>query len=169
MKPAATRRRIPRLAIAALVLVVLFGLLQLAPLGRIHNRPAAAEPAWDSAKTRTLAVAACFDCHSDQTSNHWYLHVAPISWWTANHVDEGRAALNFSEWDPANHRSGQRVAETVIRGNMPPAYYTWFGLHKNAHLSNADRQALVQGLQATIGAGAGRGGREGRDGRDGGG
>ena len=34
---------------------------------------------------------------------------------------------------------------------MPPAYYTWLGLHSNAKLSAADKAALVKGLQDSIG------------------
>jgi hypothetical protein len=143
---------------------VLYGLAQLVPFGRVKNKPTAQEPPWNSPRTRELAVAACYDCHSNQTKNQWYLHVAPISWWTGHHVTEGRAALNFSEYDPANHRSGARVAGTVQEGSMPPGYYTWLGRHPDAKLSAADRAALVQGLEATFGNGAGFGaGRGDRD------
>ena len=156
-------RVIPVLLIAG---AVLFGLAQLLPLGRISNKQTVQEPPWDSPRTRQLAVAACYDCHSNHTKDQWYLHVAPLSWWTANHVSEGRAALNFSEFDPANHRSGSRVAGAVQEGGMPPSYYTWFGRHPDAKLSAADRAALVQGLEATYGAGAGAGAGREREGRD---
>jgi hypothetical protein len=149
--------RIRLLPLLLIVAAVLFGLAQLLPFGRVKNKPTIQEPPWDSPRTRQLAVAACYDCHSDQTKNQWYLHVAPISWWTANHVAEGRAALNFSEYDGANHRSGARVAGTVEDGGMPPSYYTWLGRHPAAKLSPADRQALVKGLEATYGTGAGSG------------
>jgi hypothetical protein len=143
--------------------VVVFGLIQLVPY-RTRNSPVKQEPPWDSPQTRTLAVAACFDCHSNQTTSHWYEHVAPISWWTNRHVQQGRASLNFSEYDPANHRSGTQVARRVQEGSMPPSYYTWFGLHANAKLSASDRAALVAGLEATYGAGAGKEARRGRGG-----
>jgi hypothetical protein len=146
------RRWVPLAVIAA---VVMFGLIQLIPY-RTRNPPVKQEPPWDSAQTRTLAVAACYDCHSNQTRSRWYEHVAPIAWWTNHHVQQGRAALNFSEYDPNDHRSGRDVARKVQEGSMPPGYYTWFGLHSDARLSAADRAALVAGLQATYGAGAGR-------------
>src|SRR4051794_7893953 len=104
--------------------VVVFLLIQLVPY-RTTNPPVRQEPPWDSARTRTLAVAASYACHGNQTSNHWYEHVAPVSWWTNNHVRDGRSALNFSTYDPANHRSGRDIGEQVQEGSMPPSYYTW--------------------------------------------
>jgi len=137
------------------MVVVVFGLIQLVPY-RTKNPPVVQEPPWDSTQTRTLAVAACFDCHSNQTKNRWYEHVAPISWWTNHHVQEGRAKLNFSEYNPADHRAGRELARRVQDGSMPPGYYTWLGLHKDAKLSPTERAALIAGLEATYGTGAGR-------------
>ena len=76
--------------------------------------------------------------------------VAPISWWLTNHVDNGRKALNFSEWNSSPGRKALRAARSVQRGKMPPAYYTWFGLHSNAKLTSARRAALVAGLTKTL-------------------
>jgi hypothetical protein len=107
----------------------LFLLAQLVPY-RISDPTTRHEPAWDSPRTRALVVAACFDCHSNETKTPWYGKIAPMSWWLNNHVEDGRRALNFSEW-PQNQRRARRAAETVQRGSMPPSYYTWFGLHSN--------------------------------------
>jgi hypothetical protein len=132
---------------------------------RIHNPPVKQEPVWDAPTTRTLAAAACFDCHSNQTRNRWYEHVAPVSWWVNNHVQDGRRALNFSTWDPSNHRSGSDIAKAVREASMPPGFYTWFGLHADAKLSPADREALAKGLEATYGQGAGPSGGRGQRGK----
>ena len=144
--------------IGVIALVVALGLIQLVPSGITHP-PVRAEPPWDSPETRALAVAACFDCHSNQTRTYWYERVAPVSWWIGNHVKEGRRSLNFSEWDPARHRSGRSVARTVRDGSMPPGYYTWLGVHGDAKLSAAQRDRLAAGLEQTFGAAAGRDGR----------
>ncbi|HEY5650870.1 MAG TPA: heme-binding domain-containing protein, partial [Acidimicrobiia bacterium] len=73
--------------------------IQLVPYGRNHsNPPVVQEPAWDSQQTRELAVAACFDCHSNETEWPWYSNIAPVSWALQRDVDEGREELNFSEW-----------------------------------------------------------------------
>jgi hypothetical protein len=144
------------LVIAGIV-VLGFGLLQLVPY-RVDNPPVKQEPAWDSPQTRKLAVAACFDCHSNETTTYWWEDVAPISWWITNHVKDGRAALNFSECTQAG-RGENDASETVRNGSMPPSYYTWLGLHSNAKLTKAEKDQLAAGLSATLsGWSCGRGG-----------
>lgn len=144
------KRPTRNLMIGVLGLLVVFGSMQLVPY-RVSNPPVTGEPHWDSPQTRALVVAACYDCHSNQTKTPWYGKVAPISWWLTNHVDKGRAALNFSEWNRPQGRKALRAAEAVQRGSMPPSYYTWFGLHSNAKLTSAQRAALVTGLIKTLG------------------
>jgi hypothetical protein len=152
-----------RLLIIGLVgVAVVIGAIQLVPM-RVTNPPGRHEPPWDSPRTRQLAVAACFDCHSNQTTSHWYEKVAPVAWWIKGHVDDGRAKLNFDEW-PQGQGRGSRASRTVLNGSMPPSYYTWIGLHSNAKLSAAQRQQLADGLLATLGSGGGGGGGRGRGG-----
>lgn len=133
-------------------LIVALLLIQFVPYGRDHDNPAVlAEPAWDSPATRAFAVTACFDCHSNETAWPWYTNIAPMSWLVQRDVDEGRESLNFSEWG----RSGEAedAAETVSEGRMPPFQYVI--LHPDAKLSDADRQAFIDGLVATFGGESG--------------
>jgi hypothetical protein len=140
-------RRLLRWALIAAV-VLLVG-AQLVPYGRAHtNPPVRAEPAWDSPRTRELAVAACFDCHSNQTAWPWYTSVAPMSWLTQRDVDEGRNVLNLSEFDRPQEEAGES-AETVEEGEMPPRAYTL--LHSGARLDDRERAELIAGLRATLG------------------
>jgi hypothetical protein len=132
---------------AGIGVLVLFGLIQLVPY-RVEDPPVKQEPAWDSTRTRQLAVSACFDCHSNQTRTYWWEDVAPLSWWITNHVKDGRRALNFSECTPGHGESD--ASETVRNISMPPNYYTWLGLHSNATLSAAQRRQLAVGLSATL-------------------
>ena len=141
------RRARRTLLIVIGIVVVVFGLIQLVPY-RVDNPAAAQEPTWNSARTRQLAVAACYDCHSNETATYWWEDIAPVSWWITNHVKDGRAALNFSECTQGPGESD--AAETVRNGSMPPSYYTWFGLHSNAKLTAAEQQQLADGLQATL-------------------
>jgi hypothetical protein len=134
--------------IGAAVLVV-FVAIQFVPY-RVTNAPVAQEPPWDSPRTRVLAVAACFDCHSNQTHTEWWEDIAPLSWWITNHVKEGREKLNFSEWG-TGHGEADEAAETVREGSMPPDYYTWLGMHADAKLTPAERRELTVGLQKTLG------------------
>ena len=133
------------LASAAVVLVV----AQLVPYGRNHGPPpVTAEPDWDSAATREFARRTCFDCHSNETVWPWYTSVAPISWVAQRHVDEGRAALNYSEWDRPQDEAGES-AETVEEGEMP--LFDYLLVHPDARLSDAEQTEFIRGLVATFG------------------
>jgi Haem-binding domain len=136
------------LAVTSLVALGLVVVVQVVPYGRDHsNPPVLAEPSWDSATTRALADRACFDCHSNQTRWPWYSHVAPMSWLVQNHVDEGRGTLNFSEWNRGNSEASE-AAETVREGEMPPRDYLL--LHPEARLTDAEREQLARGLDASL-------------------
>lgn len=126
-------------------------MIQFLPYGHAHtNPPVVAEPQWDSPQTRDLAVRACYDCHSNQTTWPWYSNIAPLSWLLQRDVDQGRARLNFSQWTTARRGEGD-AAEQVQRGTMPQWYYVL--LHPAANLTASEKQALIQGLQKSLGGG----------------
>ncbi|MCA9566351.1 MAG: heme-binding domain-containing protein [Myxococcales bacterium] len=140
-----TRNRL--LATLALGLVVLVTVASAAG-PRVHNPPVTQEPAWDSPRTRELAKRACFDCHSNQVEVPVYGYIAPFSWIVADHVEEGRERLNFSEMDRPQ-KEAHEAGEVVQEGEMPPAYYT--ALHPGARLTAAETRELAAGLAATLG------------------
>ena len=124
--------------------------IQVVPYGRDHrNPPVTQEPAWDRPQTRLLAVRACFDCHSNETVWPWYSNVAPVSWLIQRDVDEGRRALNYSEWN-RGQREARESAKNVKKGEMPPWFYAWPGT--SARLTPAERSTLVAGLELTFGS-----------------
>jgi mono/diheme cytochrome c family protein len=126
--------------------IVIFLVIQAVPYGRDHaNPPLRVEPAWDSKRTRELAVRTCFACHSNETVWPWYSNFAPISWLIQRDVQKGRRELNFSEWNRAQEEA-HKSANTVRKGSMPPWYYPWAGL------SYAERQNLARGLEGTLGS-----------------
>lgn len=96
------------------------------------------------ARIAALLHDACYDCHSFATKWPWYSHVAPVSWFVAGHVNDGREAMNFSEWpqdDP--YKAGKRLARIshrVEEGAMPLASYTW--LHPASRLTGEQRKQL---------------------------
>jgi hypothetical protein len=136
-------KKITLWGVIALV-VVLLG-IQLIPYGRDHqNPPVTNEVTWNEPATRDLAVAACYDCHSNETVWPWYSNIAPVSWLVQHDVEEGRQRLNFSEWPPRRLERGE-MGEVIYEGYMPPSYYTI--LHSNAKLTDAEKQVLVNGLQ----------------------
>ena len=123
--------------------------IQLVPYGRDHANPSrGSEPLWDSPATRALAKQACFDCHSNETEWPAYASIAPASWLVQHDVHEGRAVLNFSEWQRPQEEAAE-ASEELLEGEMPPAAYLL--LHAHARLSAADRDRLARGLAKTLG------------------
>jgi hypothetical protein len=117
--------------------------------------PAKTNPASDAAQSiesrmqLTPQVAAiidrsCKDCHSNRTHWPWYSHVAPVSWFVIDHVNEGRENLNFSEWGRYSQRDVDGVLRQICRevraGAMPLSSYT--PLHPGSSLSPDDVKTL---------------------------
>ncbi len=130
------------------LLAVLVG-IQFIPYGHDRtNPPVIVEPQWDSPITRELARRACFDCHSNETVWPAYARVAPASWLARHDVTEGREFLNFSEWNRPYEEAGE-APEEIREGEMPPLPYLL--MHGSARLSDAEQDALVAGLEKTLG------------------
>lgn len=128
--------------------VAAFAVLQLIPYGRTHqNPPVLQEPQWDSQRTRELAVRACYDCHSNETVWPWYSNIAPVSWIVERDVDEGRAALNFSEWQAVEDPGDPTLS--IQEGSMPPRIYLL--QHPASQLSPLEEGQLIEGLKKTCG------------------
>ena len=85
--------------------------IQFVPYGREHtNPPTIAEPRWDSPDTRNLTPRACFDCHSHETTWPSYSRLALASWLVYYDVVNGRAELNFSEWQRSQKEAREAPA-----------------------------------------------------------
>jgi hypothetical protein len=141
----------------SLVFLGLIGFIaiQFVPVDR-SNPPVVGEPRWNSPQTRALAERACYDCHSNETKWPWYTNIAPVSWLAAHDVEEGRAALNFSEWGVSRGEESEgaapdEIVEEVEEGKMPLPKYLL--LHPEARLTAMELQALINGLKATFDAG----------------
>ena len=66
----------------------------------------------------------------------------------AHHVDDGKKHLNFSTFTKLpiavqNHKL-EEVIETVEEKEMPLESYTALGLHKEANLTDAQRQLIIE-------------------------
>lgn len=130
-------------------------------LGMQFVRPARTNPPVDESQTifaRTqmtpqgaaIFERSCRDCHSNKTVWPWYTNVAPISWWLSNHVNEGRQALNLSEWGKLDHdrqdRKLRQICDEVSDGVMPLSSY--LPMHPQARLSAEDKKALCDWTEA---------------------
>lgn len=97
-----------------------------------------------------LIEEACYDCHSHHTEYPWYTNVAPLSWWIAHHIEEGREHLNFSTW--GNYDIGRKehkleeCAHEVDEGEMPLRSFTW--THSEARLTEEQVASLVRFFSA---------------------
>jgi hypothetical protein len=135
----------------ALGALAVFVLIQAVPYGRNHtNPPITGEPNWDSPRTRELTVRACFACHSNEVEWPWYSNVAPASWAVSKHVADGRSAVNYQEWDQPQDEA-EKSAKEVENGSMPPPYFTVFGLHSEANLTETEKTELIAGLRTIFG------------------
>lgn len=135
--------------------------LALATVGIQFVRPARTNPPLEPAQTleahtqmtpevSKIFERSCNDCHSNRTTWPWYTNVAPVSWWTIDHVNHGRSHLNYSEWGklerPDQEKSLQEICDEVLDGKMPlPSYLP---MHPKARLSEADKKVLCDWTEA---------------------
>jgi hypothetical protein len=102
------------------------------------------------ADVHNILIQKCYDCHSNHTRYPWYNNVQPIAWWMADHVNEGKHELNFSEFKTysskkANHKM-EELSDAINEGWMPLDTYLW--LHRNARITEEDQRAINQWLHS---------------------
>lgn len=97
-----------------------------------------------SSEPAQVLVRACANCHSKQTDWPWYSYVAPVSWWMAKHVREGRERLDFSEWKTYTALQKRDKLDSICGlisiGRMPPRIYT--AMHPEAKLTEENKKAV---------------------------
>ena len=95
---------------------------------------------------QTMLQRACYDCHSNNTKYPWYAAVQPAAWWMNQHVTDGKAELNFSDFarydTKRTVRKLQAVADEVHDGKMPLKSYLL--MHGEARLTDADQARLAK-------------------------
>ncbi|MES2310056.1 MAG: heme-binding domain-containing protein [Verrucomicrobiota bacterium] len=137
------RSRFIKISIVGLLLMI--G-IQFIPLD-LTNPPEKTSVPWDSPRTETLFRRACADCHSHQTIWPWYSHVAPVSWYTLNHVKEAREAMNVSIPD---HAEPDEIAHQIRKEKMPLLNYKL--LHPESRLTDEEKKDLIEGMKKTLGS-----------------
>lgn len=92
-----------------------------------------------------LLQTSCYDCHSNNTSYPWYNKVQPVAWILENHIEEGKAELNFSEWDNYSKRRKKSKLKSIISqiedDKMPLTSYTL--IHRDAVLSKEQKTEII--------------------------
>ena len=98
------------------------------------------------AEVSALFARSCNDCHSNTTNWRWYTYVAPVSWFTVGHVNEGREELNLSEWGRYSKRKKETRLNAICgecrSGSMPLASYTF--VHREAKLSPEEVRMICE-------------------------
>jgi len=127
-----------------IVLVVILIGIQFIPVERT-NPPVS----WDinpPANISEILRTSCYDCHSNETIWPWYSKIAPVSFFVAGDVNEGRKHLNFSEWDKYEADKREKILEEIVeeieKEAMPLTSYTF--THPNAKLDD-HRIKLIKG------------------------
>lgn len=97
------------------------------------------------ASVQEILNTSCYDCHSNNTVYPWYANIQPVAWWLADHVNEGKKELNFSEfitYSPKKaHHKLEEVIEQTKEGEMPLQSYTI--IHQNAKLSDTQKLEIA--------------------------
>lgn len=100
----------------------------------------------------TLVKNACYDCHSNNTYYPWYSYLQPIRWQLDKHVQNGKKHLNLSEIGSLSSRKKnsrlKEMSNSIKDGTMPISSYA--SMHKNARLTEKDRELLIDWLEKTI-------------------
>jgi len=98
----------------------------------------------------TIINNSCYDCHSNNTNYPWYSEIAPVSWWIAHHVDEGKEELNFSEWTTFSEKRKKKklkeMVEELDEKEMP--LKTYLPMHSEARLSDQERSELITWIKS---------------------
>ena len=93
---------------------------------------------------KTLLKISCYDCHSNHTVYPWYSEISPGNWWLANHIKEGKADLNFSDFAQYSPRRMKNklkaIADQVENREMPLKSYLL--LHSDARLNEGQIQLI---------------------------
>lgn len=104
-----------------------------------------------SLEVKLVLQESCYDCHSNNTEYPWYNNVAPVSFWLANHVKDGKKHLNFSDWgnytDKKKDHKLEEIIEMIEAGEMPLKEYTW--THETAKLTKEQQNAVIVWVKKT--------------------
>ncbi len=102
-----------------------------------------------SMEVQKILETSCYDCHSNKTVYPWYAEVAPVSWYIAHHVNEGKEHLNLSEWTAYNKFQKENIIRdlenTIKRNRMPLKSYLL--KHPEATLLEEQKQLLIDWIR----------------------
>ena len=93
-------------------------------------------------KMKTMLENSCLDCHSNQTTYLWFHQIAPVSWMINQHITDGKAELNLSEWgnwEPLDQIGAlDNMTDEIKSGEMPLKPYVL--MHPKAKLTEEQKE-----------------------------
>ncbi len=93
----------------------------------------------------------CYDCHSNNTRYPWYINIQPMGWIMANHIKDGKADLNLSDFGSYSKRKQanklRAIAKSINDGSMPISSYTI--MHTDAKLSEENKKNITNWVTHT--------------------
>jgi Haem-binding domain len=103
---------------------------------------------------QNILKVACNDCHTNQSEYPWYAKIQPVAWFMNHNITDGKRHYNLSTFAKLpiavqNHKFEETI-EQVEKHEMPDKSYTYFGLHPQAKLSDAQRQILISWARAQM-------------------
>jgi hypothetical protein len=101
------------------------------------------------AEVEEILKTSCYDCHSNNTVYPWYSEIAPVSWYLAQHVNEGKEHLNFSEWTVYNKNQQDHIVkdlEEVLESHEMPLK-SYLLMHEDAKMTPQQYEILMNWVQ----------------------
>ena len=103
-------------------------------------------------EVKAILKTTCYDCHSSNTVYPWYSKITPVNYWMAEHVEDGKKHLNFSEWENLStskkHHALKEILEEIEAKKMPLKSYLL--LHQQAKLSATDIETLKNWIDKNL-------------------
>jgi hypothetical protein len=103
----------------------------------------------NSEVTKILATS-CFDCHSNCTNYPWYADIQPIGWWMSNHIQEGKKAINFSDFENLGLIRRRSKLESILKqiqqDKMPLSSY--MKLHPESRLNEQQKRIITDWVKS---------------------
>ncbi len=121
-------------------------IMQIIPLNRTNPKVDETVALHADKKVMQILKKSCYDCHSYETKYSKYAYIAPLSFGVVKHIDDGREALNFSEWkkipDYIKKLRLEKTKKEIEQNEMPLPSYTMF--HKEAKLTQDEKNILKE-------------------------
>jgi len=96
-------------------------------------------------EVKQIIKTSCADCHSNATIYPWYSEIAPVSWYLAQHVNEGKEHLNFSEWTAYNKNQKSHIIKDLeeVLEDIEMPLKSYLILHKDAEMTQKQYETLL--------------------------